>query len=264
MASSSLLQAGIAQLYTIKSGRAEGSGVTPLPHFFDEIECEADKDAVATACGVVNNTWCSERINQFQGHMMVDLMEVSGVTSDRKFWRLSFYSDASVSRPLLDLLDRELTGMRPDFYRVEVCSPRATRLLGPSGRWMSGLEVLVPRADYQKEFAELRRQEALRQEEEEKRRLHSQIINSGGAFFAPIKQAAATAEVPSTSVSRFANVDAGPPSHHAPSLRQPMKLKSSSVPSMLASTTPLAKKRGFLSTVLDTLLFVNPDKIDPE
>lgn len=263
--SSSSFQAGIPQLYTIKSGRAEGSGVTPLPHFFDEIECVADKDAIATACGVVNNTWCSEKINQFQGHMMVDLMEVSGVTSDRKFWKLLFYSDASVNRTLLDLLDQELTKMRSGFYQVDVCSPRATRFLGPSGRWMSGLEVLVPRSNYQKELVELQQQEFIRKEEEEKRNLQTQILNSGGSFFAPIKQAASHYTPPAqTSVSRFTNVDAGTQDHHTSTLRQPMKMKSSKVPSMFASTTPLAKKRSFVGTIIDALLFVNPDKIDSE
>ena len=263
-------QAGLAQLYTIKSGRAEGSGVTPLPHYFDDIQCDADKDSVATACGVINNTWCSEKINQFQGHMMVDLMEVAGITPDRRFWRLLFYSDASVNRSLLDMIDQELGKMRANFYQVDVCSPRATRTLGAQGRWMAGLEVLVPRADYQKEFAELQRQETQRKEEEEKRRLHSQILNSGGAFFAPIKQAAphfsssttSSSSTPS-SVSRFANVDAGTQDHHTPTLRQPMKMKSASRPAMFSSSTPLSKKRGLLSRLIDTVLMVNPDTIKP-
>jgi len=254
--------AGIAKLYTIKSGRAEGSGVTPLPHFFDDIQCDADKDAVATACGVVNNTWCSEKINQFQGHMMVDLMEVSGITQDRRHWKISFYSNASVNRTLLDQIDQSLSNMKSNFYQVDICSPRATRTLGAAGQWMSGIEVLVPRVDYQKELAEIQQQKAIQEEQEKTRQLHSQILNTGGAFFAPIEQAASRLATQPTAVSRFANVDAGTQPSHTATLRQPMKMKTAHTPAMFSSKTPLSKKRGLLSRVIDTLLMVNPDTIE--
>lgn len=263
---------GINEPYTIKSGRAEGCAVKPLPHFFNEINSDLDRDAVATACGVINNIWSTERIDQFRAHMSVQLMEISGVTADRKHLIVRFYSDSNVNKALLDNFEQELSKMRSNFYQVEICSSRATRTLGSGGRWMSGVEVLIPRSAYQQEYAAMQENEARRLEEEKHRRLRDNIINEEGALFAPLDKivaqfSASSSSTPPSAVSRFSNIDADRTRErmHAHSLRQPTKLKKQKPPSMFSSpNASFSEKRSIISKFIDKLFFINADEVSPK
>lgn len=114
---------------------------------------EGDRDLVASAFGVVVASWCDG------DNTHVKVMEVKGVSDDRRCWVLALFGTTKISGDAIDNIKSSLKEIGCDYYIDADIKPSSGATNSYGNTYSSAICVRVPRSDYHKDVEELRQQE---------------------------------------------------------------------------------------------------------